>query len=196
LLTLYYAPHSRASRLIWLLEEIAEPYDLAPASVRHDLADGAPDQPQSGAHKRSLALAHDGERVTEAAAIALYLSDAFPAKLGPAVGEPGRGAFVSWLAYYTGLMEPVLAAKARDPALSDPGVAADYADMDRRLTAALGSEPYLLGARFSAADVLIAGLFHFARDLMPKGAIFDAYLARIATRPALQRAVARESADG
>ena len=41
--------------------------------------------------------------VFEQSAIALYLADKFPeARLGPAIGDPERGTFLSLLAYYQG----------------------------------------------------------------------------------------------
>lgn len=191
MLILYHSPHSRSQRFVWLLEEIAEPYDIATVNIRRRDGGGEADPANPHPDKRVPALVHDDELVTESAAIALYLSDSFPAKVGPAVGEPGRGAFVTWLAYYAGVMEPVIGAKLRDPALTDPTMAAEYAGLERRLHEALDPGPYLLGAHFSAADVLVASAFHFAREIMPKGAVFDAYLARIAARPAFQRAAAR-----
>jgi glutathione S-transferase len=50
--------------------------------------------------------------VFESSAIALYLSDRFPEnRLGPLVGDPDRGAYLTWLAYYAGVLEPALVSK-------------------------------------------------------------------------------------
>ena len=60
--------------------------------------------------KKVPALVHDGTLVTESVAIIQYLTDQFPqAGLGPAIGDPRRGAYLTWLAYYAGVMEPVIA---------------------------------------------------------------------------------------
>lgn len=200
MLILYHAPRSRSSRFIWLLEEIAEPYDIALVGIRR-ASGGGLDAANPHPDKRVPALIHDGELVSESAAIALYLADAFPAKVGPGPGEAGRGAFVTWLAYYAGVIEPTMKAKIADPSLADPAVAAEFAGFERRLREALDPGPYVLGERFSAADVLIASVFHFSRELAPRGAVFDAYMARIAARPAYQRALdkehgAKEHGDG
>ena len=111
MLTLFHAPRSRSSRFIWLLEEIAEPYEITYVSIRRGDGSGEPDPRNPHPDKRVPALVHDGELVTESAAIALYLADTFPAKIGPGVGEPGRGAFLTWLAFYAGVIEPAMAAK-------------------------------------------------------------------------------------
>lgn len=192
MLTLFHAPRSRSSRFIWLLEEIAEPYEITYVDIRRGDGSGAPDPRNPHPDKKVPALVHDDELVTESAAIALYLSDTFPARVGPGVGEPGRGAFLTWLAFYAGVIEPAITAKwtGRE---ADPAALADYEAMERRLRAALETGPYLLGEHFSAADVLIASLFHYSRELAPKGPAFDAYLARIAARPAFQRAQAKEA---
>ena len=47
--------------------------------------------------------------MTESIAIMLYLTDAFPAAgIGPVVGDAERGPYLTWLAYYAGVIEPVL----------------------------------------------------------------------------------------
>src|SRR5579875_579476 len=112
MLKLYHSPQTRSSRMIWLLEEIGAPYEIEYMNVR---AEGGLPESYRAIHylKKVPALEHDGEIVTESAAIALYLSDAFPsAGLGPRVGEKGRGAYLSWLAYYAGVIEPALMVKA------------------------------------------------------------------------------------
>ena len=193
MLTLFHAPRSRSSRFVWLLEEIAEPYEIAYVSIRRGDGSGEADPSNPHPDKKVPALTHDDELVTESAAIALYLADAFPAKVGPAVGESGRGAFLTWLAFYAGVMEPAISARWRGQTETDPQAAADYAVVEARLRTALATGPYLLGEHFSSADVLVASMFHFSRELSPKGPEFDAYLARIAARPAFQRAQAKDA---
>ncbi len=193
MLTLFHAPRSRSSRFVWLLEEIAEPYEIDYVSIRRGDGSGEPDPRNPHPDKKVPALVHDGELVTESAAIALYLADTFPARIGPGAGEPGRGAFLTWLAYYAGVMEPAIVEKWRGRTETDAQAAADYAAVETRLRQALSGNSYLLGENFSAADVLVASAFHFNRELSPKGPEFDAYLARIAARPAFQRAQAKDA---
>src|SRR3954468_12451002 len=109
MITLYHAPRSRSSRFVWLLEEIGEPFEIEYISIGN--REGGPDPKNPHPHKRAPALVHDGELVYESAAIALYLSDAFPkADLGPKVGDKGRAEYLSWLVYYAGVIEPAMVA--------------------------------------------------------------------------------------
>ena len=64
--------------------------------------------------------------------------------------------------------------------------------MDRRVVAALDNGPHILGEKFSGADILVASMGQFAREMLPAGAVVDAYLDRCNARPALARAMAKD----
>ena len=193
MLTLYHAPRSRSSRILWLLEEIGEPYQVEYVTIRRPDGSGGRDPRNPHPDRKVPALAHEGRLVTESAAICLYLSDAFPrAKLGPAPGDARRAEYLTWLFYYPGVIEPVVIAKARGS--SDPSDKEAYDAMETRLRGALERGPHLLGDAFSTADVLLASVFHWGRHLMPQGEPFDSYLQRIGARPALQRALGKDAA--
>src|SRR5579872_2018756 len=112
MLTLYHAPRSRSSRMVWLLEELGTPYTLKVVNIRRADGSGAADPTNPHPHGKVPALTDDGAMIFESPAIALYLTDRFPdAKLGPRVGDQDRGAYLTWLAWYTGVFEPSLTAK-------------------------------------------------------------------------------------
>jgi len=69
----------------------------------------------------------------------------------------------------------------------------DRSAMDRRILTALEPGPYLLGEKFSAADILIVSLGQFARTMLPADTTIDAYLERCSARPALARARAKDA---
>jgi glutathione S-transferase len=111
MLTLYHAPKSRSSSIVWLLEELGAPYQKHIVDIRRPdgSGSGTPDPNNPHPHGKVPALDHDGHRVFETAAIALYLTDLFPEKgLGPQVGDPLRGEYLSWLAYRPSVLEPAL----------------------------------------------------------------------------------------
>jgi glutathione S-transferase len=194
MLTLYHAPRSRSTRFLWLLEELGATYEVVKVGIRRGDGSGAPDPKNPNPEKKVPTLVHDGVMITESAAICLYLTDAFPdAGVGPRIGDPKRGPYLSWLAYYAGVMEPVLVAHATGRT-KEPGEAAAYEGMSKRLEETMSKNPYVLGERFSGADVLVASAFQWARQLLPSGPVFDAYVARIAERPALHRALAKDDA--
>ena len=196
MITLHHAPASRSSRIIWLLEELGVPYELRITDIPRMDGSGAPDPGNPHPDKKVPALVDDGVLITESAAICLYLTDKFPeAKLGPAVGDRLRGPYVSWLLYYAGVIEPVVtfefAQLANHPALTR--TFRGRAETDARILAALREGPYVLGASFSAADVLLGSLALFARQWLPADRLVDAYVERISARPALARAQRRDS---
>jgi glutathione S-transferase len=193
MLTLYHAPRSRSSRFIFLLEELGAPYDIAYVDIRQGNGTGARDPRNPNPDGKVPTLVHDGAVISESAAIALYLTDLFSdAGLGPRVGDADRGAYLTWLAYYAGVVEPVIAAKFLGRTDTDPTAKAEYAAFEQRLISAVSPGPYLLGERFSAADILIFSLLQFAPQLAPQGAAVEAYTSRIAERPALARAVVKD----
>lgn len=193
MLTLFHAPRSRSTRIIWLLEELGVPYDLRYVSIRYsDGRGGGPDAANPHPDKKVPALLHDGALVTESAAVATYLADLFAeAGLAPATGEPRRGAYLTWMSWIEGEFGPAVFARMTAP---DGAEVPAFAAALRRLDDALAAGPYLLGERFSAADVMLGGGLGWAAHLLPADGPIAAYLARLSERPAAARAMARDVA--
>jgi len=195
MLTLFHSPKSRSTRILWLMEELGEPYELTYVAVRRADGSGGPDPRNPHPDGKVPALVHGGELITESSAIVLYLTDAFPtASLAPQVGEPGRAAYLTWLAYSAGVIEPALFAIARGQDAGPRSVVAwgDPKDMEARLTSTLSAGPYVLGERFTGADILVSSAIRFAAQILPGHPEFEAYLARISERPAFKRAMERD----
>jgi glutathione S-transferase len=195
MLTLYHAPQSRSSRIVWLLEELDVDYDLKIASIPRMDGTGAPDRANPHPDKKVPALVDDGVVITESIAIVQYLIDKFPAvDLGPRIGDPKRGPYLSWLAYYAGVIEPVI--NLEFAGLGDNAAMQrtfrNRAAMDQRILSALDKNPYFLGEKFSGVDILIASMGHFSRPMLPAGSLVDSYLKRCNARPALARANAKD----
>ncbi len=196
MITLFHHPGTRSSRFIFLLEELEAPYEIRLVGVRKRDGTGGVDPANPHPHGKVPAISDDGEIVFESPAIALYLTDRFPKnRLGPLAGERGRGAYLSWLAYYTGVLEPAFMSRFMN--VEVPRGTAGWVPVEEAMaavTARLGQGPYLLGERFSAADVLYGTTFAmFAQTpLMPKSEVITDYVGRITGRPACQRAQLRE----
>lgn len=192
--TLYHSPNSRSSSLVALVEELGAAVDIQEVTItRHD-GTGAPDPRNPHPEKKVPFLVDGDEKIRERGAIVLYLTDKFPeAGLGPIEGEPGRGDYLSWLFYYQGIMEPVLV--LRFTGLTHPALTATFRDYDTmidRLASGLQGKRYLLGDRYSAADLLCSSPFNWAPDLMPDNAAIRDWVARCAERPAVQNMIERE----
>ena len=197
MLTLHHAPKSRSFRILWLLEEAGVPYDLQLHDIR---AEGGADEAYRAVHphKKVPAIVHDGVVVTESAAICAYIADAFPeAGLGPKIGDPLRGPFLTWLAYNAGVIEPAAFSRLFKWDVNTFAAAwGKWDDVERSLRSALDKGPYILGDRFSAADILIASsvkIAGFQAKLLPQEPPFTDYLERCEARPAHQRATAKDA---
>ena len=197
MLTLFHAPKSRSSRFIWLIEELGVPYTLKVVTIRRGDGSGALDLANPHPHGKVPVIVDGATTVFESPAIALYLTDAFPAKgVGPKIGDPSRGAYLSWLAYYGDVMEPAFMSKFMNTPV--PRGTAGWVVADEAMAfviQALTAKPFLLGDDFSAADVLFGSTFAlFANSpLNPNSPVIDAYVKRCVGRPAYARAAARDN---
>jgi glutathione S-transferase len=189
MLTLFHAPASPSSRMIWLLEELQADYRLA--LVNDPKNDGSiTDSRNPHPHGYTPALVHDGVLVTESGAITLYLTDLFPhSSIGVPIGDPLRAHYVTWLFYQVGLAEPLFYMKGTKVLETDAAMSRLFEDMMRHMEETLAKSPYLLGERFTAVDILYISLFERARELLGKRDWIDAYIARGLDRPARQRAL-------
>ena len=196
MLTLFHAPQSRSGRIVWLMEEIGAAYEIEYVDIFRALT-GAGRADRNNLHPdgKVPALLHDGALVTESAAIALYLTDLFPqADLGAPAGSPERAAYVTWLAWTAGEMEPAYWSRISGQTESDPLAMKRYEQVNARILTALEHGPYLMGHRFTAVDVMVGSAMAWGRDFGPQSAVLDRWLERIGARPANLSAIGRDGA--
>ena len=197
MITLYHAPMSRSSRMIWLLEELGAPYTIRPVSIFRPMTGlGGPDPANPHPDKQVPAITDGDVLVAESVAIVLYLTDAVPAAgLGPQPGDPRRGEYLTWLVWYAAAMEPAMMANFGGE-LSAPMTKRSYDAVVRRLEETLAKSPYLMGETFTAADLVVSSALAFGRQAFPESDVFDAYCNRCKMRPANQRAMRLDDAEG
>jgi glutathione S-transferase len=174
-----------------MLEEIAAPCER----VLVDLKSGGQRQPSFHAvnpMEKVPALECDGACVAESGAIVAFLAEKFPgAGLAPEIGDISRGRYLQWL-FFSPVIEMAMTQKFAK--LEMPEGSAGWGSFDRVfkvLSEVLSAKPYMLGEKFSAADVLIASDLHFVIDvfkLLEPRPEFSAYLERCRSRPAFLRA--------
>jgi glutathione S-transferase len=198
MITLYHAPQSRSSRMIWLLEDLGAPYQIRPVSIfRPMTGTGSGDPANPHPDKQVPAIEHGNVLVAESVGIVLYLTDSFPwAGLGPVVGDPRRGAYLTWLSWYAAALEPAMFAAMGDELGAAPMKQRRYDAAIRRIEDALAQGPYMMGEHFSGADLLIGSAIAFARHVFPDSPAIDAYVARCKARPAALRAIDLDDATG
>src|ERR1041385_3280147 len=155
-ITFFHSPNTRSSGVRILLEELGAPYQLRAVNMMAD-EQRQPAYLAINPMGKVPAILHRGSLVTEQVAIFIYLADLFPgAKLAPAIDDPQRGPYLRWLVYYAAAFEPAVVdyAMKREPAPPAMSPYGDYDTMLKTLTDQLARGPYILGERFSAADIL------------------------------------------
>jgi glutathione S-transferase len=195
-IVLYHHPFSRASVVVWMLEEIGVPYELEFI----DLMKGAHKAPEILALNpmgKLPILVENDLVVTESAAIGLYLADRHSlGKLAPAPDDPARGTYLRWSLFAPSVIEPGCIAKGAKwefkPSQAGWG---DYEAMLGTMEKALKGD-FLLGNRFSMADIIFGGTVRFMLKfkMIEERPAFVAYSERLAARPALQRSDAKNLA--
>lgn len=188
---LYHVPGTRSSRVHWLLEEVGKPYDLTVMTreERHEPAHLA-------RHPLGrVPVIDDGEgRVFESAGICLHIAECNPeAGLIPAAGTHDRALVYQWVFFAMLEMEPAIVEKyvygETDAARAAAGVGS-YRKAAQLIEDELAGKEYLVGGKFSVADVVAGGVLNFASHLGMNDGFpnIAKYLERLNARPALLRA--------
>jgi glutathione S-transferase len=198
--TLFHSPNSRSASALTLLEELGIPYKLHVLNM-HVSEQRDPAYLAINPMGKVPAIKHGDVLVTEQVAIFIYLPDAFPqAGLAPAIGDPLRGPYLRWLVYYGSCFEPAVVDKAmkREPAMPRMNPYGDFDTMLKTLLDQLRKGPYMLGDRFSAADVLwgTALTWTTSFNLVPSSPEIRDYLARWQARPSFARVKAKDAELG
>jgi glutathione S-transferase len=192
-LVFYTNPMSRGRIVRWMLEEVGQPY-------RTELLDygttmKAPEYLAINPMGKVPAIRHGETVVTEGAAICVYLADAFPqANLAPPVGDPLRGTYYRWMFFAAGPLEAAWTNRAvgfeyppEKRAMAGYGC---WDDVIAGLLYAVAGKTYLVGDRFTAADVYVGASLGFGLDFgLIKDPELARYVAGVKDRPAYRRAV-------
>ena len=191
MLTLFHSPQSRATGVRILLEELDTPYELHVLNRRKG-ENRSPEYLAVNPLGKVPAIVHDGAVITEQVAIYIYLADAFPAKgLAPAIGDKLRGPYLRWLAFYGSSFEPAMVDKhlERDPGALAMSPYGSYEVVVDSLDEQLAAGPFLLGERFTAADILLGSALGWMLQfkLLPERPSFTAYAGRIAGRASARK---------
>jgi glutathione S-transferase len=196
-LTFYTNPMSRGRIVRWMLEEVGAPYETVVLDYASSMK--AADYLAINPMGKVPAIVHDGQVVTEGAAICAYLAEAFPeAGLTPTAAE--RAPYYRWLFYAAGPVEAAVTNKSLGVMpTEDQQRMVGYGSFDTMLDtleAAVSAHPFIAGDRFTAADVYVGSQVMWGQMFgsMPKRDAFVDYGARLAEREAYKRAAAIDDA--
>ncbi|HKA88782.1 MAG TPA: glutathione S-transferase family protein [Haliangiales bacterium] len=196
---LYYVPQTRSTRARWMLEEIGAPYEL----VRLDVARRQNREPAYLALNPlgQVPTLVDGEAaIYETSAICMYLADKFPDKgLAPPPGSLLRGPYYQWCVYGPATIEPALVLYFEHHARLPEGervvwiaekMRARLHDAFAGVARSLGEREFLVGDRFTTADLLLGSVLGWARISGTLGDFpsLEAYSKRMLARDAAKRA--------
>jgi glutathione S-transferase len=196
MLRVFHREHAgRPLRVVWTLEEIGAPYELTVM----DWEEGQSDEHRARhPTNRVPVLEEDDGYVFESAAICLHLGDKHPESgLVPAVGTHDRALVYQWCLFGPAELEPWLVEAAvwgdRDPERAAAARERFWKGAGA-VSAALDGNEYLVGERFTVADVLLSSALGFTTragfgDELP--ANLKDYVARLRERPAYKRAAER-----
>lgn len=198
MIKLYHAQLTRSIRIIWLLEELGVPYELATVAFKPPRHSFEQDTPAG----KFPTLDDDGVVLFESGAILEYLIEKYgKGRLAPAIGDPERGKYLQWVHFAEATAFPPIADIARHtmflPAAEQiPQVAADGRVRAKNaldvLERALQGKDYLVGGALSGADIMMGYFLMAARMLGCLGAEHPniaAYWERLAARPGFQKAL-------
>lgn len=186
----YHSPQTRSSSVLVLLEELDAPYKLRDLNFKTG-AQRQPDYLAVNPLGKVPAIVHNGALVTELGAVFIYLADAFPQKqLAPQIGDPLRGPYLRWLVFYGSAFEPAVMDRymKKEPPRSTSAYG-DFEGVMSLINEQLAAGPYLLGERFTAADILWASALRWTTGfgLVPASPQITAYIDRVTARPAFVR---------
>ena len=187
MLTLHYSPQSRATRvnaLLHAMDRVADVQIRTMDIIRHD-GTGRRDPRNPHPEGKVPALDTGSGLMTESNAIMLYLTDHFASPMGPGPGHPDRGAYLTWMTWASGVQEPCYIALAGGYA-DNAATRSAYrgvTEIADRLDTALAHGPWLLGEHFSAADLLVSSVYHWAPQWIPDRPAVRAWVARCAAHP-------------
>ena len=192
-LVFYTNPMSRGRIVRWMLEETGAAYRTVTLDYASSMK--APEYLAVNPMGKVPAITHRGVTVTEGAAICAYLADAFPeAGLAPDVRSAERGTYYRWLMFACGPVEAAVTNKSMGfEAPADRRASVGYGCLEDTLAALEGAvtgRRYLVGDKFSAADVYVGAQIGWGMmfGTIEKRPAFEAYWAGISQRPAAKRA--------
>jgi len=192
---LYEYGRSRSTRCHWMLAELGLEYE----TVTVDLSKGEQRRPEFLAINPygKVPVLVDGDAVvTESAAICTWLAERSPdKKLIPPEGTLDRAHYYQWTFFCMAELEPFLWAVRKHMLLypkekrSPDAIRLakeEYANNVACLAGQIGSEGFVLGPSFTAADIIIGYnlLWADTLDLLHGHALLFDYLDRLRQRPA------------
>ena len=188
---LYWAPRTRSSRAIWMLEEAGVDYELELVDIGNPERRDPKEFLEASPMGKVPALVDGDVKMSESAAICLYVADRYRSgTLAPAIDDPSRGKFLYWLMYTPAVVEPAMSEKFnRSETNRHRSGWGDFELMIETLEQGIDGRTWIMGDKFTAADVMLGSSTVFLRlfEMLPDSKILSAYADRCLDRPAYKK---------
>ena len=188
---LFWAPQTRSSRAVWMLEEAGVEYSIETIDIRDPERDDSEEFCAASPMRKVPALADGDVLLSESAAICIYVADRYAqGRLAPALDDAQRGKFLYWTLYTPAVIEPAMAEKFSG---TEPNrVRSGWGDFDLMIETmenGLTGKDWILGEDFSAADVMLGSSVSFMRQfgMLPESAVLGTYADRCEQRPGFKK---------
>ena len=195
---LFWAPQTRSQRAIWMLEEAGVEYDMERVDIAADKREDSAEFLAASPMGKVPALVDGDVAMSESAAICIYVADRYGAgALAPALDDPLRGKYLYWMLYTPAVVEPAMSEKFNQ--VETNRYRSGWGDFDLMIEtwdAALDGRDWILGDRFTAADVMLgsSAIFLSMFNMLPETRNIAAYGERCLARDANQRALQKSEA--
>jgi glutathione S-transferase len=204
-LKLYAAPRTRSLRVAWLLEELGAEYEVVlstfqPTPTRFFI--------QATPTGKFPTIDDDGFILFESGAIIEYLLEKYgDATLIPPPGTREKGEWLQWMHFadataFAPIGIVIWLSIYRDDAAQHPALIEDARQRAHSafdlLAGRLADRPWILGERFSAADIMLGFTLLAARllGIVAADSTLGRYLERLEARPAFRKALDKTGGFG
>lgn len=189
---------SRITRVLWMLEEVGQPYEIENAKPQSEAARAVN---PSG---KVPVLLIDGTPLTDSAAICAYLGEKHPEAGMASRNVEERAQLDSWMEFAQSELEAPLWNKLKhrfilpDELKTEvgPWTAWEFATNLKAAERRIGGNEFAMGDRFTAVDVILGHIAQWARagKFAVESQAMNDYFDRVLARPALAKAREREDA--
>lgn len=194
---LYWAPQTRSTRAFWMLEEAGIDYDAELIDIRAEERNDSAEFRAASPMGKVPAIVDGDIGMSESAAICMYIADRYCAgNLAPSIDDPLRGKYLYWTMYTPAVIEPAMSEKFNN--IKSNHVRNGWGDFDSMIQVfddGLDGKEWILGDRFTAADVMLGSSAVFMRmfDMLPDSKNIGDYADRCLSRPAYVKAMQKSS---
>ena len=191
---LFWCTQTRSQRALWLMEESGLEYEPVLIDIRDPEKPRDPDFSKASPMDKVPALADGEVMLADSAAICMYVADKYPqTDLAPAIDDTKRGAYLWWMFFTPGVIEPAMAEKFAGTEPNPVSHAWGSFDlMIKTFEEGLSDREWILGDTFSAADIMCGSSACFMKQfgMLPDSKVLEAYADRCIARPAYQKSQA------